>query len=185
MSHSQPTFEGLPRELRDSIYGYVFGPTQVIKPKASIASKGVAKYDCNYLPPPEPESLVHSSILATSKACYGEAIMVLYETTIVRGTVSDFEKLLQSPDFVRYVRRVEIADCIQGYKHKSFHSVLQRLRALRQEKLESIVILSDCLGYLHNSRNENFMPVSKFCEKAELSQPVCYDIGKYRLCDEL
>ncbi|KAM0715031.1 hypothetical protein Q7P37_009496 [Cladosporium fusiforme] len=161
MESPQPTLEGIPREIRDLIYNYVFGPSLVIKPRTSKASLGIAEYVCNYLPPPPPESLVHVSILPTCRSFYQEAVKILYESMIVRGTIPDFVLLLQITDFARHVEKVEIADCINSYKSQEFHQVLQRFRELWQQNVESI----------------------EFCEEANLGEVVCYDIGKYRLCD--
>lgn len=184
MPRAEPTFEGIPQEIRNSIFKYVFGPSPSLKPRTSTASIGMAKYYCNYLPPLVPDPLVDISILTTNKAYYRQAIDVLYGDKVVRGTISDLVELLQFEEFRQHVQKVEIADCISGYTLQDFGPALHQLRNLRQEKIRSIVILSDCLGYIANNVNRDFMPVGEFCDLARLGSPTCYDVGKYRLSGE-
>lgn len=159
MPRSEPTFEGIPQEIRNSIFKNFFGPSPSIKPRTSTASIGMAKYYCNYLPPPVPDPLVDISILTTNKTYYRQAIDVLYGSKVVRGTIPDFVKLLQFEEFRRHVQKVEVADCINGYILQYFGPVLHQLRNLRQGKIRPIVVLSDCLGYIENDADRDFMPV--------------------------
>jgi len=177
----QSTFlDKLSSEIRLSIYSHVFGLSLVIKPSSSDTALGMKKHppeDTVYLP--EADTSISSSILATSKFVFNEAIPVLYKDKIIRGTTRDLEQLLDNATFTEHAQYIEIAECISTYHDADFHSMLCRLQSL--PKVRSLSILSDCLYFQGNGRT---FTVAQFCEEANLGGAICIDIGKYRLDDK-
>jgi hypothetical protein len=175
---AQSTFlERLSPEIRLSIYSHVFGTSSVIKPSSSDTALGMKKRqprDTIYLS--QKDTLVDSSILATSKCIYNEALPILYKDKIVRGTMHDLERLLDITDFTEHVRHIEIADCISSYQDDAFNSGLIRLQRL--PAIRSLTILSDCLYFGDNGVH---LTVSEFCKEANLGEATCVDVGRYQL----
>jgi hypothetical protein len=177
--------EKLRPEIRLRIYGYVFGSNRVIKPAGSDTALGmrIDTTDCvKYsFPPPEPDTFLDISILLSNKLIFTEALPVLYDEKIIRGSTDNFEELLQQPDFVERARHIEVADCIGHYQDKNFHSVLRRLQVLPQ--VRSFVILSDCLGLVDQkiAGPDEYLTVPQFCGVAQLGEVTCIDIGIYQV----
>jgi hypothetical protein len=177
--------EKLRPEIRLRIYGYVFGSNRVIKPAGSDTALGmrIDTTDCvKYsFPPPEPDTFLDISILLSNKLIFTEALPVLYDEKIIRGSTDNFEELLQQPDFVERARHIEVADCIGHYQDKNFHSVLRRLQVLPQ--VRSFVILSDCLGLVDQkiAGPDKYLTVPQFCGVAQLGEVTCIDIGIYQV----
>jgi hypothetical protein len=133
------------------------------------------------IPPPAPETRLETSVLISNKLIFTEALPVLYDEKIIRGTTNDFEELLQRPDFVERARHIEVADCIGHYQSTNFHSVLRRLQVLPQ--VRSFFILSDCLGLVNRkiAGPDKYLTVPQLCDIAHLGEVTCIDIGTYQV----
>jgi len=172
-------------ELRLRIYGHVFGSSRVIKPADSNTALGVRKDPTAHIAfsfaPPAPDVPLDVSILLSNRFIFTEALPVLYDQKIIRGTTEDFDKLLQHADFVEQARRIEIADCIGSCQNNQFHSVLRRLQVL--PRVRSLVILSDCLGHVDKKLvgDDEYLTVPGFCGMAQLGKVTCIDIGRYEI----
>lgn len=173
-------------EIRLFIYEHVFGDSEVITQ--------VKHQSCRPTPPtelhaadaagPSTSKEVHTSILTANKLIFPEAIDVLYDKKIVRGTVAELLHLLSTnKDFGALVRHVEVADCIHGYKNASFYTLLENLPNL--PRTPSCTILSDCLGWLEDGYlteyKDRFVSVQEFTRMAELGKPTCVAVGRYQL----
>jgi hypothetical protein len=139
---SPPSFlDKLAPELRVQIYGHIFGTSNTIKPSDSTASLGIDKSELNPAAHiANPQMPLESSILATNKLIFREAIQVLYHNRVIRVTLIDLKHLLQDKDFVANVENVEIADCVNGMKSVNLSGILNKLQEL--PRIGSIVILS-------------------------------------------
>lgn len=163
------------------IYRHVFEPADVIKPSASAASFGIAKDSAffvdNYIPP---EVSLDTSILTTNKAIYNEAIKVLYDEKIIRGTVVDFNNLLQNTDFKNNVRHIDVADCVSE-QLPSLRGMIKTLDLL--PRVRSVFVLSDCLGCTgFNSPAAPHISAQEFFVGFGRLIPV--EVGRYQLPDE-
>lgn len=192
-----PLFK-LPPELRNRIYGYVFGAEEVMSPDIPSSHRALwanqwqihgYDSDADDSPHPDPEIAVQTSILAVCRVVKAEAIEVLYDTKILRGGPIDLDIMLQSDDVSSRVRRIELTrllECIQKrdhYEHK-LHSrhlrhLLMRLQCL--PRLNSILMLSDCLTAKTEWLDDSWISVMEFVEEAELEPATCVDIGRYQL----
>jgi hypothetical protein len=174
-------------ELRLRIYGHVFGSSRVIKPADSNTALGMRKDPTAHIAfsfaPPAPDVPLDVSILLSNRFIFTEALPVLYDEKIIRGTTEDFDKLLQHADFMEQARRIEIADCIGSYQNSQFHSVLRRLQIL--PKVRSLVILSDCLGHVDKrlAGDNGYLTAPGFCDIAQLGKVTCIDIGRHQLSE--
>jgi hypothetical protein len=181
---SPPSFlDKLAPELRVQIYGHIFGTSNTIKPSDSTASLGVDKSELNPAALiANPHTPLESSILATNKLIFREAVQVLYHNRVIRATLIDLKQLLQDKDFVANVESVEITDCWNGVKSVSCSGILDNLHEL--PRIRSIVILSDCLSIAGSKLGTptTFMIVPRFIRhKAGLGHATCVDIGRYQL----
>ena len=194
---NSPLFK-LPPELRNRIYGYVFGPSEVITPdincwsRASLARQWhIHDYDDDDEWPGEKseDGYVQTSILSVCKVVKDEAIEVLYDTKILRGWPIDLDVMLQSHDVSSRVRRIEITGLLELCNHPSAHGrsrharhfrdLLERLQRL--PRVKSILILSDCLTSELNNSPDEWVPVKDFVYEAGLESATCVDIGRYQL----
>jgi len=194
---NSPLFK-LPPELRNRIYGFVFGSSEAIRPNLSCRSKallasrwGIRDYDGR-----EDDFLgkrqcmaVHTSILSICQVVKAEAIEVLYDTKVLRGWPIDLDAMLQGYDISNRAKRIEIDGIVESlYDYrmdiKTRHTrhlgdLLERLQLL--PKLQSIIILSDSLtSGLHPTR-DYWVPVTDFVYEADLEPATCVDIGRYQL----
>lgn len=178
MAQPSAFLDKLAPDLRLSIYENVLGTSNAIKPSKSTASLGI---NTTRWPATEqqivPDEPLHSSVLATSKLIYCEAIQVLYRKRIVRATIPEFSQLLRQKSFVTNVENVEVADYVDGCHRDNSHEVLRKLQRL--PRIRSVVILSDCL---HASINPSW-PVLNFVQHfspntARLGQADCVGIGR-------
>ena len=189
---NSPLFK-LPPELRNRIYGFVFGAEKVMWPdipswrRASWANQWqIDRYDMDddLGPCPDPDFAIQTSILAVCQFVKAEAIEVLYDTKIIRGSPIDLDIMLQSDDVCSRVRRIEInglLKCTQRYDHDDHDDHARQLRHLlerlqRLPRLHSILILSDCL-----SPGTRCVSVMDFVREAELEPATCIDVGRYQL----
>jgi hypothetical protein len=179
---SPPSFlDRLAPELRIQIYGHIFGASDTIKPSDSTASLGIDKSELNPAAHvANPHTPLESSILATNKLIFREAIQVLYHNRTIRATLIDLKQLLQDKNFVANVENVEIADCKNGIKSVNLSGILDKLQEL--PRIGSIVILSDCLGLVKLRSGPATVYVPDFVQyMARLGNATCIDIGRYRL----
>jgi hypothetical protein len=179
---SPPSFlDQLAPELRVPIYGHIFGTSNTIKPSDSTASLGVDKSELNPAALiANPHTPLESSILATNTLIFREAVQVLYHNRVIRATLIDLKHLLQDKNFVANVENVEIADCWNGVKSVYCSGILDKLQEL--PRINSIVILSDCLGLVDSGLGPAFVSVPRFVENvAGLGHAICIGVGRYRL----
>lgn len=155
-------------EIRTIIYGHVFGPSKVITPYRDLLA----------------QDEVHTSIPATNRLVYAEAIEVLYSEKIIRSTIDQLYGLFDDGAFMTLARHVQIDDSLHQYATSSpkFLKALKHLRAL--PRLRSAVILSDCLSEAGVNDIEDSVSVQEFALKAGLGCPTCVDIGRYQLQDD-
>lgn len=196
---NSPLFK-LPPELRNRIYGYVFGAGGVMKPDISCSARAgwanqwdIDRYDNDddddFWDYHDPNLNVQTSLLSVCQVVKDEAIEVLYDTRIIRGEPIDLDVMLESHDVQSRVRRIEITrfqNCISyrnRYDHtlhsKHLRDLLERLQRL--PRLHSILILSDCLTAKPYSMVDSWVSVTNFVQEAELGPATCVGIGKYQL----
>lgn len=194
---NSPLFK-LPPELRNRIYGYVFGPSEVITPdvhcwsRASLARQWhIRDYDDDDEFPggENKDGFVQTSILSVCKVVKAEAIEVLYDSKILRGWPIDLDVMLKSHDVFSRVRRIEITGLLELYNHHSpqgrsrharhLRNLLERLQRL--PRLISILILSDCLTSESHRLGDAWVPVMDFVQVAGLEPATCVDIGRFQL----
>ena len=192
---SSPSFfDKLAPELRVNIYGHIFGPSKVIKPKDSTASLGIDNRTLTLSGREHTQCTpVECFILTTSKLIFQEATQVLYRDKTVRATLSEFEELLQHKDFADNVQRIEIADCANYREYgKRWYccTILERLQRL--SRVNSVALLSDCLGgivprgashWAESTRGE-CVPVRSHLHDMIGINPhevICVDVGRYQL----
>lgn len=179
------SLQRLPLELRIAIYAHVFGTSQVIKPSSSDTVLGIYKEPFGSIvhshAPQPAEVQLHTSILATSKTIFLEAISVLYFEKTIRGSLKDLRQLLHSTGFTEHVRRIEVAGGAGYFQVEEIHSILLRLQVLPQ--VPSLIILSDCLGLADGkaSGGTTHVTVPEFASMAELGKVTCTDIGQYQI----
>jgi hypothetical protein len=172
-------------ELRLRIHGHVFGSSRVITLSGSNTALGIRKDSTAHITYSfalrAPEVCLNISLLLSNKCVFTEALPVLYDQKTIRATTKDFDKLLQSADFMERVRHIEIADCIGCFQDGQFHSVLRCLQVLLQ--IRSLFILSDCLGLVDQrlAGADGYLTVARFCEIAQLGEARCIEIGRYQL----
>lgn len=151
-------------EIRTIIYGHVFGPSEIVTPYRDLG-----------------HSEVHSSILATNKLVYDEAIEVLYSRKTVRCAIDQLYNLFDDSAFKRLARRVQIDDSLHQYA-KSSPVLLKALKHLRSlPRLRSAAILSDSLSEAGVNDNEDYLSATEFALKAGLGSTTCVDVGRYQL----
>lgn len=124
---------------------------------------------------------IDTTLLTTCKSIYTEALDLLYGVRTVRGNIIQFWSLVSWFTFRTHVRRVEIDDWINGYRHPAFIQTLLQLRKL--PRIRSIIILSDCLTLYHDS--PNLFTVLRMAISSGLGVPTCVGIGRYQLPGKL
>lgn len=134
-----------------------------------------------------PEGYIHTSILATNKLVFAEAVEVFYSTQVIRGTVRRIEDLFrkQNVSFQKNVRRVEITECKHHDTQHPLRPVLETLSKL--PRTCSTIILADEFSIVHGYSTSTAAPlsVSQFVHNAGLGNVTCTDIGQYRLQGKL
>lgn len=168
-------------EIRAMIYGFVFGSSEAITPLPE--DYGTHTYDSQQVE-------IQTSILATNKQINAEAIEILYNSKIIRGTTHQLYRIYDNDrDFRAFVRNVEVADCIAKYDQKKLRTILLDLKRLL--RIRSIVVLADCLadtaaedagriGGVFRAQS-----VMQLVERARLGRCTCIDIGRYQLHGKL
>lgn len=193
---NSPLFK-LPPELRNRIYGFVFGSSEAIKPNICCSSRAmwanqwdIEDYDQDEDFDGGYEDLTGlTSILSVCKIVKAEAIEVLYETKILRGWPIDLDFMLRRHDVSSRVRRIEIIglmDLINSYSPygKACHArhlgdMLERSQHL--PRLCSILILSDCLTSNSRFTFDTWTSVMDFVREAKLEPATCVDVGRWQL----
>lgn len=164
-------------------YTYVFGPSKVMTP---FRHDNITNHGDHLLQPGATavgtKPRIDTALLLTCKSIYTEALDLLYGVRIVRGNITQFWTLVSWFTFRTHVRRVEIDDWINGYRHPAFIQTLLQLRKL--PRIRSVIILSDCLTLNHDSPNSLFT-VFRMAISSGFGVPTCVDIGRYQLCGKL
>ncbi|GAB7327998.1 hypothetical protein MBLNU13_g00058t1 [Cladosporium sp. NU13] len=135
---NSPLFK-LPPELRNRIYGYVFGSSEAITRHICCASRAswanrwdIRDYDeHNDFPGEFQDFGILTSILSVSKVVKAEAIEVLYDTKILRGYPIDLDVMLRSHDVSGRVKRIEITGLLDLINCDSPHGRGCHARHLR------------------------------------------------------
>ncbi|KAM0705616.1 hypothetical protein Q7P35_006975 [Cladosporium inversicolor] len=194
---NSPLFKLSP-ELRNRIYGYVFGAGGAMMPDISSSTRAgwanqwdIEDYDDDddWLPGPDPDRAVQTSLLSVCQIVKAEAIEVLYDTKIVRGWPIDLDVMLESYDVHSRVRRIEITGLLDFMNSHIPHSKTRHARHLRDllkklqrlPRLRSILILSDCLTSKPYRLQDMWISVTDFVPEAGLGPATCADIGRYQL----
>lgn len=193
---NSPLFK-LPPELRNRIYGDVFGSSEAITPHICCASRAswanrwnIRDYDEHDDFPGEFQDFgVLTSILSVCQVVKAEAIEVLYGTKILRGYPIDLDVMLRSHYVSSRVRRIEITGLLDLVNSNSPHSRRCHTRHLRDmlersqrlPRLNSIHITSDCLTSELRGLQLTWVPVTDFVQEAKLEPATCVDIGRYQL----
>jgi hypothetical protein len=171
------TFGTLPAEIRIMVYDEVFGSTKVITPMRGFNT--ALSGDQLLQPEVYIKAPVHTSILATNKTIYTEALDMLYRVKLVRGSITQFTSLLRSATFRDLVRAIEIDDHFVVFQnHPGMQRMLQQLQGLVQNR--STTILSDRFAIAqHNGRS--YITVREFATLMHLGEASCVDIGRFQL----
>lgn len=194
---NSPLFK-LPPELRNRIYGYVFGGEGVMLPDiTSSAWAGCASQwdiddydnDEDWLPGPDQDRAVQTSILSVCQIVNAEAIEVLYDTKIIRGWPIDLDVMLESNEVNSRVRRIEITGLLDFLDSPSPHGKMRHAQHLRDllERLQrlprvrSILILSDCLTSELYRLQDSWITVMDFVWKSGVGPATCVNVGRYQL----
>lgn len=175
-----PLFK-LPPELRNRIYGHVFGPSRavnIVRPCWEGYWESQFEYPVG--------NVGHTSLFAVNRFVKAEAMDVLYGTKVVRGNDLNLQDMLGSHDVAGRVRSIEMTGCLFA-RHSDvnaayFSSILRRLRGL--SGLRSLVILSDDLSSIVDPSSDAPIPVMDFVKTVEIGPAMCTDIGQYRLHGE-
>jgi hypothetical protein len=96
----------LPPELRIMVYDEVFGPSKIIT--QIRGDRFEISGDQLLQPALYAKAPIHTSILATNKRIFEEALDTLYRHRTVRGNMTQLSRLLHGENFVELVRHIEI-----------------------------------------------------------------------------
>lgn len=164
-------------------YRYVFGPSNVMTP---FRWNNTINLGDHLLQPGAitvgTKPPIHTSILATCKTIHTEALDVLYGDRTIRADITQFWALVSTATFRFHVRRVEIDDWINGYRHPVFIQTLLQMHAL--PGIRSIIILCDSLT-LNHVTSDGFMSVPNVARSSGLGDVICVDVGRYQLMGRL
>jgi len=161
------------------VYDEVFGPTRVITPKRYFK---VLSGDQRLQPEVYIKPLVHTSILATNKKVYDEALDTLYRGRTVRGSIRQLIELLRNDNIRPLLRRIEIDDHFKAFQNpRATHMLLRVLRTLHVPRIRSVTILSDKFAFAQH-KGRAYITVREFATWAHLGEAICVNIGRFQLC---
>lgn len=172
-------FGRLPPEVRIMVYDEIFGPTKVIIP--IYDDRGEIIGDELLQPALYTKAPVQTSILATNKRVFQEAVDTLYRHRTVRGYQMQLVRLLHNKNFRELVESIEIVIdvCYGPFSNPgSAQNFLLQLQTLT--RIPSITILSDDWAPSCEFRSDIFT-VQEFTNHTGLGSATCVDIGRFQL----